>query len=129
MWKDFSVSREDKVIIIEDIQISKSTSGLQFSIVGRILTQKPIQRGLLKEMLAEIWKVEKGFEIICIDIDTFLFSFGYDVERERILHGEPWHFSKALIVMKNVEKYEGDDWVASNGHPSGFRFMDSLYMQ
>ncbi|PON42285.1 hypothetical protein TorRG33x02_336020, partial [Trema orientale] len=65
---------------------------------------------LLKETVFELWKVEKGFEMRSIATYTFLFSFGHDVERDRILQNELWNFFKALIVMKKLEVYEGKDW-------------------
>ena len=38
-----------------------------------------------------------------------MFSFGYEVERNVVLLNEPWHFSKALIVLKPFDGLEGPE--------------------
>ncbi|PON68355.1 hypothetical protein PanWU01x14_096750 [Parasponia andersonii] len=38
--------------------------------------------------------------------NTFVFSFKHEIEKRRILEGEPWCFSKSLLVLKEFDDLE-----------------------
>ncbi|PON41990.1 hypothetical protein PanWU01x14_285220 [Parasponia andersonii] len=57
-----------------------------------------------------LWKAERGLTIREMVIDTFLFSFSHDVERNRVLDDEPWHFDNARLVLKVVDSEADLGW-------------------
>ncbi|PON87371.1 hypothetical protein TorRG33x02_168630 [Trema orientale] len=44
--------------------------------------------------------MENGFLVKEVEVDSFLFSFGHDVEWDMVQEGEPRHFNCSLLVLK-----------------------------
>ncbi|PON89448.1 hypothetical protein TorRG33x02_147990 [Trema orientale] len=128
LWKYFTISEEEEIVGVNDDLVNSGKKEFEFRLVGRILSQRPIHREALERTLANLWKVEKVLSIKKVEVDTFLFSFGHDVEWDMVLDGEPWHFSNNLLVLKKTEAICGGVgwgdfsftkfWVQIHGVPS-----------
>lgn len=110
MWKEFSISEEEKVLGVDDNSLAKGNRMLPFELVGRVMTKKPVHKSAFQEAIGNLWKVDGGFESRSLGKDTFIFSFKLQAERKRILSREPWHFSKAVVILKRLEDCSGVDW-------------------
>ncbi|PON53655.1 hypothetical protein PanWU01x14_200930 [Parasponia andersonii] len=106
-WKAFSIMDKKEVLDVEDGSLAKSNSRLLFKLVGRVITKKPAHKGVFQKVIKQLRKVDQGFETRCLDRDTFMFSFKLEREQKRVLLREPWHFSKAMIILKRLEDCSG----------------------
>lgn len=57
-----------------------------------------------------LWDAKGRLSIREIERDIFLFSFGKEADRARVLDWEPWIFNKALLVLRKVEGNEVPRW-------------------
>ncbi|PON94286.1 Zinc knuckle CX2CX4HX4C [Trema orientale] len=55
-WKAFSIMDEEEVLDVEDGSLAKSNSRLLFELVGRVITKKPIHKGVFQKVIKELWK-------------------------------------------------------------------------
>ena len=51
-----------------------------------------------------MWQTRKEVKIENMGDNIFIFKFGDEVEKMRIIAGGPWHFNQALIVLKEPER-------------------------
>ena len=110
-WKNLSITaEEDGVLGIDDSLIKKGKDLRKFNLLGKILTRKPYNREAFKRTLRNLWKTEKGMSIRLIEDDIFLFSFDDEIDRDRVVNLEPWHFDNALVVLKVVGPDEAMVW-------------------
>ncbi|PON41742.1 hypothetical protein PanWU01x14_287120 [Parasponia andersonii] len=59
-------------------------------IIGQVLTKKPIYKATFSDVIKQEWKIEMGLEILSLRSDVFVFSFGHEKEKQRVLDIEPW---------------------------------------
>ena len=45
------------------------------------------------------WRTVKEVKIESMGENIFLFKFGLEEEKKRVLMGGPWHFDRALLVL------------------------------
>ncbi|KAK2640565.1 hypothetical protein Ddye_028360 [Dipteronia dyeriana] len=69
-------------------------------LIGKLLSNKPVNREAFLVVMLKIWRTLEGFEIEVIGGNTFSFTFKNDDDKRRILHGGPWSFDNALLVIE-----------------------------
>ncbi|KAK2646525.1 hypothetical protein Ddye_021720 [Dipteronia dyeriana] len=67
-------------------------------LIGKLLSNKPMNREVFLVVMLKIWRTLKGFEIEVIGGNAF--SFTCDDDKRRILHGGLWSFDNALLVIE-----------------------------
>ncbi|TXG73941.1 hypothetical protein EZV62_002520 [Acer yangbiense] len=72
---------------------------LAFRLVGKILSNKLVNREAFTTLIPEIWKIKQGVEIEVVDGNVFSFTFKCAEDRRMVLQGGPWRFDKALLVL------------------------------
>ncbi|KAJ1376082.1 hypothetical protein SESBI_50314 [Sesbania bispinosa] len=85
--------------------ISKSTQLAKKSLVGRILSPKPLNRGAVKNILAKAWEDIGDFQITDMGSNMFLFSFSDKKEVIQILRKGP------LDIL-----LDSNPWTPAGGH-------------
>lgn len=73
---------------------------IENSLVGKILLAKSVHTDVIKTALTQAWKTTKEVKIESMRNNIFRFKFGLEVDKQKIMAGEPCHFDKALIVLK-----------------------------
>ncbi|KAK3212077.1 hypothetical protein Dsin_016783 [Dipteronia sinensis] len=73
---------------------------LALCLVGKILTNKLVNREVFMNVMNKIWKVDGGVEIEPIKGNIFAFYFKNLEGRQRILKGGPWSFDRAIIAFE-----------------------------
>ncbi|KAJ1435908.1 Zinc knuckle CX2CX4HX4C [Sesbania bispinosa] len=103
-------SRETPPIILYDEDdISDGIRSCSKSLIGKILTTKPIHTNSLQSALSGIWCNPKGFRVEECGSKTFQFLFEEEADAERILSNNPWLFRNSWLVLKKWSrdfKYE-----------------------
>lgn len=68
-------------------------------LVGKIFTHERSQYKGLKITIQQVWRTIKEVKVESMGENIFLFKFGSEEEKKRILMGGSWHFDRALIVL------------------------------
>ncbi|KAL9444112.1 hypothetical protein AB3S75_017317 [Citrus x aurantiifolia] len=102
--------RKCKAITLEDDKTSRVAIGeimkgkgkklVAGSLLGRVLHPRGVSREGLKSALQQVWRTAEGFRVESLGSKTFLFKFASEADKRRVLSGGPWHFERALIVLK-----------------------------
>ncbi|KAJ1422118.1 hypothetical protein SESBI_13245 [Sesbania bispinosa] len=90
----------------EDITVELESDSLQStllarrSLVGRILSRKLLNRGVVKSILAKAWDEYGDFQITDMGTNMFLFSFTKQKEVMQILPKGPWYVMGHLLSLQ-----------------------------
>lgn len=68
-------------------------------LVGKVLLNREVKKEGFKAALLPVWKTMKEIKIEELGDNIFIFQFGCEADKRKVLAGGPWHFDKALIVM------------------------------
>ncbi|XP_075486286.1 uncharacterized protein LOC142525885 [Primulina tabacum] len=93
IMKELRESREKK---------DKAKAGEQSS--GRLLTDRSVNFGAMKNRLADIWRPVKGVLIREIEGQVYLFQFFHEFDVDRILEGGPWSFDNHLLLLHKLKQ-------------------------
>lgn len=70
------------------------------SLVGKILTTKPINREAFISWIPKLWKTAGPFEINAMGRNIFVFRFKNSEDKRRVLSGGPWWFNDSIIALE-----------------------------
>lgn len=71
-------------------------------IVGRLVTEKVLNKHTVKSMIIKAWNMHSGLEILKVRGNTFSFSFEREEDYARIMKGRPWIILLALANSGKV---------------------------
>ncbi|KDO48718.1 hypothetical protein CISIN_1g046477mg [Citrus sinensis] len=54
----------------------------------------------IKTALAQAWKTIKEVKVESLGNNIFLFKLGLEIDKRKVMVRGPWHFDKALIMLK-----------------------------
>ncbi|TXG46337.1 hypothetical protein EZV62_028161 [Acer yangbiense] len=74
-----------------------------FRLVGKVLTNKLVNRETFIGLFPRIWHTVEEFEIEAITGNIFSFTFRTAKDRWQVLQGGPWTFDKALLVLEEPQ--------------------------
>ncbi|KAL5739486.1 hypothetical protein ACOSQ2_028666 [Xanthoceras sorbifolium] len=101
LCESLSLSDKDGPIATMDNDLKKNgVQKLALSLVGKVITNKVINREAFRSVIPKIWKTSQGVDIEALGNNTFVFSFRNSVDRKRIMAGGPWNFDRSLIVLE-----------------------------
>lgn len=101
----------------------------RWCLVGRFLTDSPIDFQAMQHKLASLWRPGRGVYMKQLDSNRFLFQFYHDIDINRVIDGSPWMFGRFHLVFQRLKN--GDDprkveikhidlWVQLHGMNAGF---------
>ncbi|KAL8457371.1 hypothetical protein ACS0TY_035288 [Phlomoides rotata] len=102
---------------------------VEFSVVGRFLTDQAISFAIMKSRLISAWKPKKGVSIKEIGSGRYLFQFYHPLDVKRVIDGSPWAFGNHPLVMHQLQTSELPltvplnhlaFWVQLYGHHVGY---------
>ncbi|TXG54037.1 hypothetical protein EZV62_019293 [Acer yangbiense] len=73
---------------------------LSLCLVGKVLTNKLVNKEAFINVMTLIWRVSKGVEIEALEGNVFVFHFKNLEDRKYIQSEGPWTFDKAIIVFE-----------------------------
>lgn len=80
---------EEDVVDLEEGFSDTLDEKLDLLLVGRILTEKPLNFDAVRRTLLHIWSLKNGVVIRMAGVNLFLFQFFHWKDREKILEGRP----------------------------------------
>ncbi|KAL9423295.1 hypothetical protein AB3S75_035396 [Citrus x aurantiifolia] len=78
---------------------TKGEKILNDCLVGKILLSREVKIERLRSAMQQVWKTSREIKIENLGDNVFMFKFGANEDKRRILAGGPWHFDRALIVL------------------------------
>jgi hypothetical protein len=80
--------------------IDEGVNACKKSILGKIITEKPIHVSSIQNGLENIWGSPQGLKIQEIEKGILQFFTNKPIDQERILLGNPWIFRNSWIIVK-----------------------------
>lgn len=108
---------------------------LSLRLVGRILTERPLNFDAVKRTLLHIWNLKEGVVIRSMGVNLFLFQFFHWKDCDKVFNGRPWSFENRLLVLQEIEKEEQSSemvlnlspfWIRLYNLPFGYRSDDRI---
>ncbi|KAL5819940.1 hypothetical protein ACOSQ4_023782 [Xanthoceras sorbifolium] len=98
-----SLSEEDGPVAKMDKKAEEvGRKQISLSLVGKIVSNREVNREAFKATISSIWRTTKGVEVEAVGVNIFVFRFQCHWDRKRVLEGGPWSFDKQLLILKEV---------------------------
>ncbi|KAJ1385160.1 Zinc knuckle CX2CX4HX4C [Sesbania bispinosa] len=116
----------------EEITVELESDGLQSvqlagrSLVGKVLVEKPLNKGEVKNILLKAWRLTSEVHIADMGTNLFLFTFSQKKEAKEILDKGPWFVMGRILSLQfwapQISAYELNFdripfWVQLHGLP------------
>ena len=98
-WERFSLTGKEGV----KINLISSLALLEFILVARFLTRRPINTEAITRTFRPLWRAEKGFVVKDLGDNKASITFQDDVDLERVITNGPWSYDKFLVVLQRIE--------------------------
>jgi hypothetical protein len=95
-----SSTRRTGFLVYPEKVINEGLTACQNSILGKIITEKPIHFNSIQNGIDSIWGAPNGLKIQEIDKGILQFFVTKRYDYERILLGNPWIFRNAWLIVK-----------------------------
>ncbi|BFG25893.1 hypothetical protein CerSpe_121670 [Prunus speciosa] len=69
-----------------------------YFLVGKLLTEN-VNKVVFIGTMKKIWCLNDGVSISNVNANRFLFTFSCESNKQQVLHGSPWTFDKALLML------------------------------
>ncbi|KAK1399917.1 CCHC-type domain-containing protein [Heracleum sosnowskyi] len=101
----------------------------RWCMVGRFLTDSPIDFQAMQHRMAALWRSGRGLYVKQLESNKFLFQFYHEIDIKRVIEGNPWTFGRFHLVMARLKEGENprevevkrmDLWVQLHGMNAGF---------
>lgn len=96
-----SEEEEGKVMFKSRMKI-KGQKNLTGCLVWKVLLSREVKIQRLKLVIQLVWRTGQEVKIESLGDNVFMFKFGSNEDKRRILAGGPWHFERALIVLTEL---------------------------
>ena len=106
--KEQAVSDRRKKMLEVNLDLSKkSTNATGKSLVGRIMTDRLLNKPTVVSMIKKGWQLNEEVEIRDLDRakSIFLFNFNKEEDVDRILKGRPWTIQGHLLSLKKWDEH------------------------
>lgn len=72
----------------------------QAALVGKVITDRSLNRGAIKNMLGKAWGNPEGLQVSDVGFNLFLFSFNNKEDALEVLNKTPWYVMNKLISLQ-----------------------------
>jgi hypothetical protein len=86
--------------LYDDSTVNEGVDICQCSIIGKIITDKPIHVKSIQNDLESIWGSPPGLKIQALESKLLQFFVKDIADHDRIIVGNPWLFRNAWLVVK-----------------------------
>lgn len=98
-----SLEEDDDVLLLRRGPLSSSQGvgmeDVQLCLVGRFITDRTIRAHIMKEHMADVWRLVKGVFIKEASPGIFLFQFFHRLDMEKVIKGGPWTFDNHVLAL------------------------------
>ncbi|TXG52684.1 hypothetical protein EZV62_021853 [Acer yangbiense] len=95
--------RDGPVRKLEESLRVEAVNRMSLCLVGKILSNKIVNREAFMRVIGKIWYVKEGFEIESVTGNVFTFFFRREEDRQRVIDEGPWSFNNALLVLQKPD--------------------------
>ncbi|KAF7820596.1 TMV resistance protein N-like [Senna tora] len=90
---------EDSPLML-DWDESKASRVRKKLLIGKLITEKSLNRNTVKSMIAKGWGISKGLNISEVSQNLFIFSFDKEADCDRVIRDGPWSILGQLLNVK-----------------------------
>lgn len=90
-------------MVVDEESTDESYDDFKYTLVGKLLTEKPVKFNFMRDTLAAVWRPGKGMSVKEISSNLFLFQLFHEVDMKRILEDGPWAYEHSLLVLTKME--------------------------
>ena len=108
---------------------------MRYALIGRFLTDKPINFVAMKNTMASIWEPRKGIAVTEVGAGRYLFQFFHEFDVITFLNNGPWTFNQHILVVRKLMETDQADivplnqvtfWVQIHNLPVGFHSINII---
>lgn len=100
-----SHEEEDELVLDEGLA-PEAAAAVELCLVGRFLTDQPLNFNLMRSRMASIWRPGKGMTVKDIGQGRYIFQFFHIIDLKRILDGGPWSFGNFPLLLHHLKTGE-----------------------
>jgi hypothetical protein len=93
-------TRRSGFFVYPENTVNEGVTTCKKSIIGKIITDKPIHVSSIQHGLENIWGSPQGLKIQEINSGILQFFMDRAIDQERILLGNPWIFRNSWLIVK-----------------------------
>ncbi|VFQ81500.1 unnamed protein product [Cuscuta campestris] len=100
-----SLDNEDEDGLVFGDEIGDSSiqqPAYDFCLVGRFLTERPVNFVAMKNTMASLWRPEEGMVVKEVGAGLYIFQFGALAEMERVMEMCPWSFNNQALLLERL---------------------------
>jgi hypothetical protein len=107
----------------------------ELSLIGKIISPKNFINSVVKEIIMKAWKPTHPIQVKRVERNTFLFSFGHEVDRQLAFNRRPWTIKGAHLILKiwspelswqEIVFSSSTFWIQIHGLPRLWQNKDNL---
>ncbi|KAK2664334.1 hypothetical protein Ddye_002908 [Dipteronia dyeriana] len=91
--------RDGPVRKLKDSLKIAAVQRMSLCLVGKVLSNKPVNREAFMRVIGRIWQIQMGMEIEPVTGNIFMFHFKDMEDRLKVIFGAPWSFDDALLAL------------------------------
>lgn len=133
MEESFALIRLDEEeeggLVYEEQANLQSEIDLRWCLVGRFLTESPIDFQAMQNKMASLWRPGRGVYVKELEPNSYIFQFYHEIDIKRVIEGSPWTFGRFYFLLERLKS--GDNprtmslnrillWVQIHGLDPGF---------
>lgn len=89
---------EGEVVALE-LNPQRTFEVARHALVGRLMTDKALNRKTVRSMIEKSWGNPKGLHIVDLNTNTYLFNFSEPQTPQRIMEEAPWNIMGCLLSL------------------------------
>ena len=117
-WANFQLDEEESGgLEVSSEEVDKAISegtDMRYALIGRLLTDKPINFVAMKNTMASIWEPGKGIAVTKVGAGRYLFQFFHEFDVITVLNNGPWTFNQHILVVRRLMETDQADIVFLN---------------
>ncbi|GMY05180.1 hypothetical protein FCV25MIE_00419, partial [Fagus crenata] len=107
----------------------------ELSLIGKIIYPRNFINSVVKEIIMKAWKPTHEIQVKRVERNTFLFSFGHEVDRQLAFNRRPWTIKGAHLILKiwspelswqEIVFSSSTFWIQIHGLPRLWQNKDNL---
>lgn len=95
---------EEGVLVYEGVtEEVLSEIDVRWCLVGKFLTDSPIDFQAMQHKMASLWKLGRGVYVKELKSNRFIFQFYHEVDIKRVIDCSPWTFGRFQLVFERLK--------------------------
>lgn len=105
-WQRLPLStEEDNEIVVTHEQLTEEIKKGENSLIGKLHVERTIGKEIVRKTMGKIWKHLKPFSVCDFGLNTYIFSFSNEEDRDWVMTRRPWPFESSLLSLKPFDGY------------------------